>query len=248
MNRLCFTISLLLLVTGIFIPDRTFAQAAILIEPFPVSWDPVTETGSFPIAFSSTQPIAGFQFDVVFESPTGLLVDACCGIAETYGYDIGTGSSTVLGFSITLTEIPPTPAGFLLDITIASTNGIPDFGSICLQNPIFADVIGNSIPAAIGPCWPQPGSFRRGDCNSDLVFNLADVIFQLASLFTSGPPGLCQDACDANDDGSENLGDAIYALAALFSGGPAPTVPGPLDCGTDPTTDALDCESSLSCP
>jgi len=43
------------------------------------------------------------------------------------------------------------------------------------------------------------------------------------------------------------LGDAIYSLAALFSGGPPPIAPGPVDCGPDDTSDALDCESYLNC-
>ena len=70
----------------------------------------------------------------------------------------------------------------------------------------------------------------------------------LAALFSGGPAGTCQDACDGNDDGSLNIADAIYVLAALFSGGPSPAAPGTANCGEDPATDTLDCASFVACP
>ncbi|OUU23654.1 MAG: hypothetical protein CBC13_05005 [Planctomycetia bacterium TMED53] len=228
--------------------DRLAAQPGVSIEMGSLTWDPATGTGVFPVLFTSNELIAGFQFDVVFDTPTGILSDACCGVAGSLGYDIGTGSTTVLGFSITLTPIPPVPAAqTLVEVTISTTNGLPYNGTICLENPVFADPNANSIVTNVGPCWDSGSIFRRGDCNGDLVFNLADTIYQLAFLFTAGPAGPCRDACDTNDDGSENLGDAIYSLAALFSGGPPPIAPGPVDCGPDDTSDALDCESYLNC-
>jgi len=136
--------------------DRASAQTPIYIEPGPVTWDSTTNQGTFPVYFTSTEAIAGFQFDVVFDSPTGILSGAGGGLAGTYGYDIGTGATTVLGFSITLTEIPPanTPES-LVDIFITTTSGDPDYGTICLENPVFADVAANSLPVTIGPCWPS---------------------------------------------------------------------------------------------
>ena len=248
MNRICLNIPLALLLS-IAVMDRASAQTPIYIEPGPVTWDSTTNPGTFPVYFTSTEEIAGFQFDVVFDSPTGILSGAGGGLAGTYGYDIGTGATTVLGFSITLTEIPPanTPES-LVDIFITTTSGDPDYGTICLENPVFADVAANSLPVTIGPCWPSSVLLRRGDCNVDGSFNVADVVFLLAQLFTGGPSGSCQDACDSNDDGGTNIGDAIYALAALFTSGTPPADPGPQNCGPDPTTDALDCVSYSLCP
>ena len=104
----------------------------------------------------------------------------------------------------------------------------------------YISVLGGAPP--VGP------TFKRGDCNADGSFNIADAIFMLAALFSGGPAGTCQDACDGNDDGSLNIADAIYVLAALFSGGPSPSAPGTTTCGEDPTTDTLDCASFVACP
>lgn len=104
-------------------------------------------------------------------------------------------------------------------------------------------------------CTVNEPEFRRGDCNDDGTFNIADAVFFLSTLFP--PPGGpvpvagCVDACDANDDGSLNIADAVTALAELFPGpgGPAPLpAPGSQMCGIDPTADALDCMSTLNCP
>ncbi|HCW45478.1 MAG: hypothetical protein H8E43_06645 [Planctomycetia bacterium] len=247
MNRIYCLIAILLTMTTVT-ADLVSAQTPIYIEAGSVIWDPATNEGTFPVYMTSTVAIAGFQFDVVFDSPTGILSAASGGLAETYGYDIGSGSVTVLGFSLTLTEIPPTPTlEVLVNITITTTTGIPDFGNICLENPVFSDVTANSVGVTIGPCSSLVPTFRRGDCNLDTTFNLADVIYLLAQLFSGGALGSCQDSCDSNDDGNTNIADAVYSLAALFTSGPPPLNPGPTNCGIDPTPDGLQCDSGTSC-
>ncbi|MDE0960377.1 MAG: hypothetical protein OSB09_06320 [Planctomycetota bacterium] len=111
------------------------------------------------------------------------------------------------------------------------------------------DLAGRYLAALCGGGGPGPGTtFQRGDCNADGGYNIADQIFTLAALFSGGPSGDCQDACDQNDDGGINIADAIYGLAALFSGGPTPPAPSPGTCGGDPTdTDSLDCASFPPC-
>ncbi|MCA8961259.1 MAG: VCBS repeat-containing protein [Planctomycetes bacterium] len=89
--------------------------------------------------------------------------------------------------------------------------------------------------------------FRRGDANGDGLFDISDAVSTLAALFIpTSPPILCEDAFDTNDDGTVDVSDAVFALAALFVPGAAP-LPDPVDCGDDPTSDALDCEI-LVCP
>ena len=102
----------------------------------------------------------------------------------------------------------------------------------------------NSHSVATLPC---AAAFFRGDCNTDGLFNIADPIFILASLFSGGPAGACADACDVNDDGALDIGDAVYALSNLFSGGALPPAPF-VTCGSDPTEDSLDCLASDACP
>jgi hypothetical protein len=111
------------------------------------------------------------------------------------------------------------------------------------QNDLAARYI-----AALGGGLPPGTGFQRGDANGDGSFNIADLIFLLAALFSNGPGGDCGDANDVNDDGSVNIADAISGLAALFSSGPTPPDPSPGACGTDPTDDALDCASYTACP
>ena len=88
-------------------------------------------------------------------------------------------------------------------------------------------------------------NFKRGDCNADGEFNIADAVCGLEYLFGGGG-STCLDAIDANDDGAVDISDPVYVLSALFSGGPEPTDPFG-NCGIDPTGDALDCDAYL-CP
>jgi len=103
-------------------------------------------------------------------------------------------------------------------------------------------VIEPSLEFLIRDCNP----FRRGDCNGDGSFNVADVISLLGFLFAGGGRPDCLDACDANDDGALDVADAVAALRVLFSAGT--TLPGPFpQCGFDETDDDLGCVSYKVC-
>jgi len=88
--------------------------------------------------------------------------------------------------------------------------------------------------------------YISGDGNGDGVVDVGDAIAILAHLFSGGPAD-CLDANDPNGDGMVDIGDAINLLSYLFNGGQPPIGPFP-DCDTDPTPDALDCDSSPACP
>lgn len=62
----------------------------------------------------------------------------------------------------------------------------------------------------------------RGDCNSDGLVDLADVIFILNYLFKSGSEPDPFWAGDANSDSAVDLADAVYLLNYLFREGPPP--------------------------
>ena len=100
------------------------------------------------------------------------------------------------------------------------------------------------VEVATPPTAPPAPLLRRGLCNPDGLFDIADVIFLLSFLFSSGDEPLCHDACDSNDDGSLDIGDGISMLDGLFNGGAPPAPPGPINCGVDPTEDALGCEEN----
>ena len=123
----------------------------------------------------------------------------------------------------------------------------------CLEDPpiesLVVDASDRAIPADTRGVELEPfegGSFVRGDVNVDGGQDISDVSFLLNHLFigTSSPP--CLSAADVDDDGLVNLTDAIYLLQWRFLGGATPAVPF-LDCGADPTEDALNCASFLNC-
>jgi len=245
-------LGLFLLVTG-----SLSAQAPILIELADSQYDSSTGEGSIAIVLTSSVPFAGFQFDLVFDPVGPQLTGATGGLAETLGFTVGIGamSGTVLGYTLTLTEIPATdPPETLTVITYncdLCLGGAPgDAPEICLANPVFADVSATPIASDVGPCLRPGGGplYLRGDCNTDGDLNVADAVFLLANLFAGGPISTCVDGCDSNDDGLLDIADAVFELAFLFSGGAAPPAPGVFSCGVDPTDDGLDCLTPGPCP
>jgi hypothetical protein len=94
------------------------------------------------------------------------------------------------------------------------------------------------IPVLALPSGGGGARFRRGDITNDGGTNITDAVFLLDHLFRSGPAPACPDAADVNDDGAWNITDPVFLLNVLFQGFGDPPPPG-LDCGPDPTADAL---------
>lgn len=97
-----------------------------------------------------------------------------------------------------------------------------------------------SEPSACAVIVAGGTPFLRGDATNDGGVNIADAIFILSYLFTSGTVPSCGDAADVDDSGGINIGDAIYLLTYLFSNGLQPPQPFPV-AGGDPTLDAMSC-------
>ncbi|MCA8960753.1 MAG: hypothetical protein KDC38_09580 [Planctomycetes bacterium] len=138
------------------------------------------------------------------------------------------------------------PAGTVTELTICddtTSGGVPISTVISCTCAVSPAPI--TFPGTITIADPMP--FMRGDCNDDGLLDLSDVVTDLAYAFAGGTVPSCLDACDANDDGRIDVSDAVALLAWLFTPGTAP-LPPPSACGIDPTTDALDCAASVSCP
>ena len=92
------------------------------------------------------------------------------------------------------------------------------------------EVVPATLPGLV--CLPPPVGtfFRRGDANSDEMWNMADPVTILGWLFQGRRRPPCLEAADVNGSKQVNLADAVYAFARLFSGGPPPPNPFP-DCG-----------------
>jgi hypothetical protein len=118
-------------------------------------------------------------------------------------------------------------------------NGIPD--SCDIDSGVATD---GNLNGILDECELP---FIRADANADLIVNVADPVYLLASLFTGGPMPICMDAADANDDGFLDVSDVVFTLGYIFSGGSAPPAPFP-NCDLDATPhDPLSCDDS-ACP
>ncbi len=115
-----------------------------------------------------------------------------------------------------------------------------------ILDAIVASSAANVIEVYLGQ--PAPPDFARGDANWDSQLNIADAIELLGILFQQSSPGIsCMDVLDCNDDGSIDLSDPISLLTYLF--GQSSLLPEPfLGCGSDPTSDTLECQPSLNSP
>ncbi len=106
-------------------------------------------------------------------------------------------------------------------ISIEAVNGIVVSYSDPCAVVVTPDVFSGTINVSAPGCCLIPG-----DANFDFVFNVADVTFSIARIFSGGPAPLCTDQADANGDNSFNIADVTFMIARIFGGGVAPV------CGT----------------
>ena len=90
-------------------------------------------------------------------------------------------------------------------------------------------------------------AFKRGDSNADGRVDLFDTFFTNNYLFMGQAIPGCLDSTDANDDGNVNVSDPVFTLNWYANGGPPTPLPGPTNCGGDPTIDNLSCITSPPC-
>jgi len=89
-----------------------------------------------------------------------------------------------------------------------------------------------------------PLNILRGDCNNDVVVDLADAIHVLNVIFFGGSLLGCEVACDHNGDTTFDVADYIYMVNYFFLDGP--TLPAPFpSCG--PVPGAV-CTNEPNCP
>lgn len=229
-----------------------------------------------PVSLTMTNPdaVSGFSWSVGHPSPALILsaIDQGEVVLDTNGgdgpdywgpfVDPGGGGSVGCVVSFFDPGVEVISAGsdqelalltYQIDVSAPAAGTFPlTFG--CLAGPpIVETLILDSFsearyPSRIAGSVSVTGlTFRRGDCNSDGMFDIGDPIFLLGVLFSGGDPPLCDDACDSNDDGGRDIGDAIYILSNLFAGDPDPEPPF-TSCGVDPTDDILTCGEFPACP
>ena len=108
-------------------------------------------------------------------------------------------------------------------------------------------VLGQAIDPTLGTGTIDivESSFVRGDTDANGLLEIGDGITLLDHLFNGQSEPPCRDAADSNDDGILNVADAVYHFFFLFGAVP-PLAPWP-NCGTDPSSDLLDCDSFPPC-
>ena len=175
------------------------------------------------------------------------MCDDGIGMSAVYSLLGGAVCTYEVAKEIVLVEIETIPGAWAGNMAGASAT-INSSSPSCLSPPVENVVVVNG--ASNPPTWSfgaltmQPivvTQFLRGDSNNDgVVQAVPDAIALLNSLFS--PTGMlaCRSAGDVNDDGEVNIGDAIGLLEWGFSSGPLPPEPFPV-CGTETTSDALDC-------
>ena len=69
------------------------------------------------------------------------------------------------------------------------------------------------------------GEFARGDCNTNGVVDIPDVISNLSCLFLGNECTSCLEICGIDEDGVVNISDSISLLFCLFLGQKYPVSP-----------------------
>jgi hypothetical protein len=111
------------------------------------------------------------------------------------------------------------------------------------------DILGTDLDSfrIVGRRSEPSEVYRRGDADGNGQVELTNAVGTLGFLFQGFREPACLDAADSNDSGVVDIGDAINTLNVLFLGtGEIPT-PGILECGVDPTDDALSCDAYDTC-
>lgn len=104
-----------------------------------------------------------------------------------------------------------------------------------------------------GPVWSfrtasaPDGEFIRGDVDLAGSVDITDALNTLDFLFLGGFAPQCLDAVDSDDSSLMDLSAPLRTLTFLFLGGVDIPGPGPFDCGPDPTSDGLDCQTEVFC-
>ena len=168
-------------------------------------------SGSIEILMDNTVDVAGFQFELQ-DYPDELdIIDAFGGSAEENGFSISTNESgTILGFSLTGYSIP-SGSSPLLTLSV-SGSGSP---SICLNNAIISDTVGNPLSVSYGDCSTAVLT-EPGDLNADGVINVLDVVILVNGILGSDLSDSEFAAGDVNGDGILNVLDVVLVVNLIL--------------------------------
>ena len=140
-------------------------------QTFDISFGDYNES-TIEIVMTNALPVAGFQFNVEGVTLTG----ASGGSAEENGFIISSGESTVIGFSLTGTNIP---AGTSTLINLEYEG----LGQACFEDVILSSVLGEPLDVEVGSCLSLCDGW---DCGvSDVSYS------QVNNIFSASCAGYC---------------------------------------------------------
>ncbi|MFN0059139.1 MAG: hypothetical protein ACKVX7_11825 [Planctomycetota bacterium] len=195
---------------------------------------------SIGVEFISSDIDADFADGDGCEFIAGILLDA---LPPFLGQTAPAATTPQQIASIGATIAVGVPVGTLLAIDFVS--GLDGSGTIPIENIVVIDfasvAVVNTVAGSVEVI--ADAAFRRGDCNNDGQFDVADAVAIVSHAFL-GEPVNCLAACDTDSSGRSDVADCLVLANYLFLAGPPPTAPFPL-CGTAP---AAACDAYSHCP
>ena len=162
-------------------------------------------SGTLDIIMENDDPVAGFQFEIIGISITGI----SGGEAEANDFILSATSNMVLGFSTTASSIPQ-GTNLLAQVTFDNYND----GEICFgtdpMNNIISNIYGNSLQTEWGECLD--GLSLMGDLNYDGSLDILDLVI-LANLILDEEFDLNG---DLNGDGQLNILDIVTLVNQIL--------------------------------
>ena len=175
--------------------------------------------GTAEIYVVNNEPIAGFQFDIIFNGIPVDISGASGGSAESAGFLISSSSTTVLGFSLTGASIPA-GEGVLIVVEFNYDAEVVGEVELCLTNVVLSNTSGHSLSVSVGDCAIMaPSECDLGDVNGDYIYNVIDIVI-LANCILSDNcdeelPFPC--SADINGDGMYNVIDIVILANCILS-------------------------------
>jgi hypothetical protein len=162
-------------------------------------------SGTLDIIMENDDPVAGFQFEIIGISITGI----SGGEAEANDFILSATSNMVLGFSTTASSIPQ-GTNLLAQVTFDNYND----GEICFgtdpMNNIISNIYGNSLQTEWGECLD--GLSLMGDLNYDGSLDILDLVI-LVNLILDEEFDLNG---DLNGDGQLNILDIVTLVNQII--------------------------------
>ncbi|MGB2805249.1 MAG: dockerin type I repeat-containing protein, partial [Candidatus Zixiibacteriota bacterium] len=102
------------------------------------------------------------------------------------------------------------------------SGGITFAGSTVANGSLHLTVTKHNFRPYLGSILLVDDTYVSGDANGDSLVNLADVVFLINYLFSSGPEPFPYQAGDVTCDGMIDLADIVFLINFLYKGGPPP--------------------------